>query len=85
MIKKLNHLTFRKFNIFKLLSFFFLIHYNIGIIKNGMTEVYMQILRGDSLKDAVWKDNYLEPEDLMDQEIRQEYLNCMSELISSES
>lgn len=54
------------------------------LVKNGMTEVYMQILRGDSLKDAAWKDNYLEPEDLIDQEIREEYLNCIPQLLCYE-
>lgn len=51
------------------------------LVKNGMTEIYMQILRGDSLKDAAWKDNYLEPEDLIDFEIRQEYLSCMPPIV----
>lgn len=51
------------------------------LVKNGMTEVYMQILRGDSLKDAAWKENYIEPEDLIDSEIRREYLACMPAIV----
>ncbi|WP_406657403.1 phage integrase N-terminal SAM-like domain-containing protein [Methanolobus sp. ZRKC2] len=38
--------------------------------KNGMPSIFLQLLRGDSLSDKAWKDNYLEPEDLIDNEVR---------------
>lgn len=51
------------------------------LTKNGMPELFLQVLRGDSLKDAAWKDNYIEPEDLINEEIRVSYFSTVPELI----
>ena len=51
------------------------------LTKNGMTELFVQILRGDSLKDAAWKDNYIEPEDMINEEIRYMYSDTAPQLI----
>lgn len=51
------------------------------LVKAGMPEIFVQVLRGDSLKDAAWKDNYLEPEDLINEEIRDAFLVKIPQLI----
>ena len=51
------------------------------LVKAGMPEIFVQVLRGDSSKDAAWKDNYLEPEDLINEEIKDAFLIKIPQLI----
>jgi hypothetical protein len=46
----------------------------------GMQEIYINWLRGDSLKKKTWANNYLEFDPEL---VRKEYLSCVSELVRS--
>ena len=46
----------------------------------GMQEIYINWLRGDSLKKKTWANNYLEFDPEL---VRKEYLSCVPELIRS--